>query len=108
MHGGNIYYSVFERSVIKPITKKFASQPEKLVEIATLFGGRKLNYGNASVEIQVFPKLPITIILWKGDEEVPSSGNVVFDESAKSMLSAEEVCVISTLAVSRLVKALTT
>ncbi|MDI6856465.1 MAG: DUF3786 domain-containing protein [Candidatus Thermoplasmatota archaeon] len=106
LHGGDIYYGVFERSVIKPIVKNFVSQPEKLIEVASLFGGRKLDYGDASVEIKVFPRLPITIILWKGDEEVPGSANVVFDESAKYQLSAEEICVISTLVVSKLLRAL--
>ncbi|MDI6708218.1 MAG: DUF3786 domain-containing protein [Candidatus Thermoplasmatota archaeon] len=106
LHGGDIYYGVFERSVIKPIVKNFVSQPEKLIEVASLFGGRKLDYGDASVEIKVFPRLPITIILWKEDEEVPGSANVVFDESAKYQLSAEEICVISTLVVSKLLRAL--
>ncbi|MEW6069955.1 MAG: DUF3786 domain-containing protein [Candidatus Thermoplasmatota archaeon] len=104
LHGGNIYYGVFERSVLKPITKNFASKPEKLIEVASSFNARKLNYGDASVEIQIFPRLPITIIVWKGDEEVPSSANVVFDESAKYQLSAEEICVISALVVSKLIK----
>jgi hypothetical protein len=104
LHGGNIYYGVFERSVLKPITKHFTSRPEKLIEIALAFGGRKLSYGDASVEIKIFPKLPITIIVWKGDEEVPGSANVVFDDSAKSMLSAEEICVIASIVVSKLIK----
>lgn len=108
LHGGDIYYGVFERSVLKPIIKNFAILPEKLVKTAILFGGRKLNYGDASVEIQVFPRLPVTIIVWKGDEEIPNSANVVFDETAKYHLSGEEICVLSIIVVSKLVKALNT
>jgi len=107
LHGGNIYYGVFERAVLKPLAKHFSSKPEYLIKSAQFLSGRKLEYGSASIEIQVFPRLPITIIVWKGDEEVPGSANVVFDESAKYQLSAEEICVLCTLVVSRLLKALT-
>ena len=42
-----------------------------------------------------FPKLDVDLLMWIGDDEVPSSANILFDSCASRMLSTEDVTVIA-------------
>jgi hypothetical protein len=61
--------------------------------------------GDAAVELSYFPFVPITCILWKGDEEFPAEAAVLFDETAELFFSAEDMAVAGQMAVLELVKA---
>ncbi len=44
--------------------KAFGSNPAELAEAAKLFGGKRVNYGDMSVEIPALEGIPIVYILW--------------------------------------------
>jgi hypothetical protein len=67
--------------------------------------GKIIQTGDASVELPYFPCLPITCIVWKGDEEFPPEASVLFDETADQFLSAEDMAVAGQMAVLELLKA---
>ncbi len=102
--GGIAYENAFLRKAVDPIAKIFAAQPELLVEAGILLGGRKLELGQASVEISAFNLVPITYILWV-DEELPPTANVLYDESANNYLNAEGLANLAELATWRLILA---
>jgi len=52
-----------------------------------------------------FPYLPITCLVWKGDDEFPPEATVLFDETAELFFSAEDMAVAGEMAVLELVKA---
>jgi hypothetical protein len=66
-----------------------------------MLGGRKLELGQASVEVPAFNLVPITYILWV-DEELPPTANVLFDESANNYLNAEGLANLAELTTWRL------
>jgi len=103
--GGNVHYPAFRARVTEDIGTVFHHHPSQLVAAAELIGGRKQEYGDASVMIPVFPKLPVTVIVWRGDDEVRGSANVLFDESAPRFLSTEDLAAVGTFLVSRLLNA---
>jgi hypothetical protein len=41
--------------------------------------------------LKVFPFVPVTYVIWQGDEEVADSGTILFDESITSYLPAEDI-----------------
>jgi len=99
--GGVAYENAFVRKAVDPVAKAFAGCPEGLVETGVMLGGRKLDLGQASVEIPAFNLVPITYILWV-DEELPSTANVLFDESANNYLNAEGLANLAELTTWRL------
>ncbi len=103
--GGDVYYSAFCRRAIDPITDTFGSDLEGLRTAGKALGAGEVEFGDISLKIDVLPKIPITIILWLGDEEVSASSNMLFDASIKEHLPTEDVAVLGGFVASRLKKA---
>jgi hypothetical protein len=61
--------------------------------------------GDATVMLHILPYLPMTFIIWEASEEFPSDGNILFDQTAKTCLAAEDLAVIASLAVYDLIAA---
>jgi len=92
--GGSGYYPAHAKRTLNPLINAFGSNPELLIEAAKPLGGREVLQGDAAVTIFAFPHVPITFILWKGDEEFPPEANVLFDSTITENLSTEDVEVL--------------
>jgi len=103
---GAIYIEPFTRRAIKPLVNLFAERQEDLVRLAKKLGGREENLGDTSVTINVFPRVPVTYVIWGGDDEFPATGNILFDASSPNYLPTEDYAVISGLVVYKLGKML--
>jgi hypothetical protein len=99
------YLSVFERRVCRPLLSAFGDNRDLFGEAGTTLGGAEEEYGNASFTVEAFPMIPITFILWEGDEEFLPSMKVLFDRTIDSYLPLEDITVISKLAVTRILHA---
>jgi hypothetical protein len=88
------YYPTFFKRAIDPVITNFKVEPEKLVEIAATMGGRRSDYGDIAVTITAFPNVPLTIVLWRGDEEFPLDGNILFDSTIADYLPTEDVTIL--------------
>jgi hypothetical protein len=92
---GEFYYSAFAQRAKDPLVKTFGHQPALLLTLAARIGGTPGTEGDASVLLQVLPRIPVCLILWAGDEEFPPEGNILFDDSISQYLSAEDIAVLS-------------
>lgn len=97
--GGCIYIQPFSNRAINPMVKIFGSKPDSLVEVATRLGGQLNALGDVGVTFRVFPRIPITLVLWRADDEFPASGNILFDSSASLILPTEDYAVLAGLVV---------
>ncbi len=98
------YYPVFYKRAIKPIVTHFGDEPAKLIEIAAvhLAGSREVG-GDLAVRIPAFPRVALTFILWKGDNEFGPEGNILFDSSIQDYLTNEDINVLCEITAWRLV-----
>lgn len=103
--GGEAFYGAFRQRVILEIGALFHQRPELLLSALRTVGARKLAFGEASVRIDVFPKLPVAVIVWKGDSEVRGTANVLFDETAPRFLPTEDLAAVGSYVLEQLVKA---
>ena len=102
--GGYAYERSFQQRVVQFIAESFGDNPAELVEAAELMKGKKLEFGDASVEVPALEGVPVVFVLW-GKTEFPATANVLFDKSASSFLPTEDLGVLAELTASRLVKA---
>jgi hypothetical protein len=98
------YEPVFAKRVLKPLQNAFGFDKYAFLEAGLALGGKEEEYGDASFTLFAFPKVPITFILWQGDEEFPPSVKALFDPSITGYLPLEDIVVIAKLAASRILK----
>jgi len=94
------YLDAFNRRVKYPLINAFGDEPDQLSLLAKeLFGANISSIGDISVQIQALPRIPITLVIWRGDEEVSSDGTILFDTSIKDILSAEDISELTSMIV---------
>ncbi len=91
---GVVYFPTFSKRTIKPLLAHFDKEPHLLLEAAEKLGGHNIDYGDTAVTISAFSRVPITIILWRGDEEFAPQGNVAFDATISDYLPTEDITVL--------------
>jgi hypothetical protein len=102
---GHFYEPAFNRRTKEVLVSVFGNNPEVMKDAAKKLNGKILETGDAAVELSYFPCLPITCIMWKGDEDFPPEATVLFDETADLFFSAEDMAVAGQMAVLELLKA---
>jgi len=102
--GGGNYFRTFSKRAIEPLVEHFGEQPRLLIDTAGELGGHRVAYGDVAVVVNAFSRVPITIILWQGDEEFSTQGDILFDAAISDYLSTYDVTVLCESITWKLVK----
>ena len=102
--GGVSYFPAFSQRAINSFVKHFGQKPELLLKTAAKLGGREADHGDVSVTVNAFAHVPITLVLWRGDEELAPNGNILFDANISDYLPTEDVTVLTETIIWKLVK----
>jgi len=102
--GGSNYYPAFVNRSQKPMRDFFGNQLDLLDKAARNLGGEKADYGDRSVIIPAFPRVPLALVFWVGDEEFAPEANILFDSTVSSYLSTEDIAVLSQQIVFAMIK----
>lgn len=99
------YFPVFYKRAIKPIVTHYGTEPEKLLEIAGAhLAGTRAVEGDLAVRVIAFPRVAITFVLWKGDDEFGPEGNILFDSNISDYLTNEDINVLCEIMAWKLVR----
>lgn len=101
--GASFYNSAFIKRAIDPMKKVFGQDPDALNRAAGRLNGRAIEPGDVGFEFDVFPRVPLQIILYVGDEEFPAEANILFDQTVEQILSAEDIAWMAGMQVYRLI-----
>lgn len=97
--GGTIYIEPFTNRAIRPLVSLFGENPSELLTTGKKLGGEPAALGDISITVRALPNVPVTLVLWAGDDEFPPSGNILFDISAPHFLPTEDYAVLASLLV---------
>ncbi len=100
---GLVYFPTFSRRTTEPLARYFGRTPEELVAASRELGGQPGTLGDTSVVIHPFPRVPLTLVLWHGDDEFPPDVKIMFDASITDYLEPEDVTVSCEIMTWRLV-----
>lgn len=103
---GVVYFPTFSKRTIQPIEVNFGKKPATLIEAGKAFEGSKTDYGDTAVVIDVFSRVPVTFVLWHGDEEFEPRASIVFDSNITDYLSTEDITVVTEILTWKLVRKL--
>ena len=101
--GAAIYDGNFAKRCIDPMVKTFKDDLTGFAACGEIIGGRAASLGDASFTVDMLPYIPLTFVLWQGDDEVPSNGNILFDETAIEWLCPEDLVVLAGLPVYKMI-----
>ena len=94
---------MFEKgSHILPLDKlaqKYGNNIEGFFQRSTAFGSEQLNYGDASVRLFPFPRIPVILIMWCNNEEFPSRSDLLFDTTCSRHLPTDILWSIAMLSI---------
>ncbi len=108
LRDGIHYYPTFAKRTIEPLVTYFGQEPEQLLKTAESLGGRKADYGDAAVTIDAFERVPVTLVLWRGDKEFPPEGSILFDSTISDYLTNDDIHTLCENTAWRLVRLLKT
>jgi len=101
---GKVYYPTFEKRTSQPLLDCFGKDPYLLLKTSETLGGRQTEYGDMSVTINAFARVPITMVLWQGDEEFTPQLNILFDATIVDYLPTEDITVLCEVITWRLIR----
>jgi hypothetical protein len=102
---GGFYWSAFVSRAQKPLLEAFGHDLPLYVKVAAALGGEPLSLGDAAARFLAFPRVPITHVLWGGDEEFAPEATILFDETIPQYLPTEDIAALSGASVYRLMGA---
>jgi len=102
---GGFYWSAFVSRAKKPLLETFGLDLDLYRRVAAALGGAPGTAGDVSATYLAFPLVPVTHVLWRGDEEFPPEANILFDETIPQHLSTEDIAALAGASVYRLLGA---
>jgi hypothetical protein len=92
LENGNLNYAALVRKSIDPLAKYFSQEPVEQIKAACLKLDASIEESaDVCAKIPLFPRFPLTIKIWLGDDEIKGSANILFDMSANHYLDTEAI-----------------
>lgn len=101
--GGLGYDAAFQQRATCRLNAAFGERLEAFPRAARAIGGIPLDVGDVAYAFDVLPRVRMAVVLYRGDEEFPSSANVIYDGAADKYLPTEDLAVMGEILASRLI-----
>jgi len=101
--GGDIFSRGSHLLPLDRVATHFDGKKDEFNKRGNELGGVRKEYGDVSIELSPFPRVPITLILWEGDEEFPANCSLLFEKSCIRHLPPDILCATSMLTVNMVV-----
>lgn len=96
------YFQGPHRLPLATLEERFGEDLPGFQRLATELGGVAVDLADAAFTFLPLPRLPVTLLFWRGDEEFPPQFNVLFDRSIEAYLSASGIWLLVQLVSSTL------
>jgi hypothetical protein len=103
--GGQFFFRGLHSLPTKKLEEAFGRCPKRLYEITEQFGAKRCEFGDAAIELYVLPRVPLTIVIWRGDEEFDARASILFDQTAASQLPLDALWAAANLTAEAIIKA---
>lgn len=87
--GGNIFFRGTHVLPLDKLALKYGHDKAGFLKRGSELGGMQMSYGDASLKLFPFPRLPVVIILWQEDDEFPPRADILFDSSCEFHLALD-------------------
>jgi len=81
MSDGQIFFKGSHELPLNKITEKYGSDIQGFLRRGIELGSVPFDYGDASLKLFPFPRVPVVLLLWKSDTEFPARADLLFDST---------------------------
>lgn len=99
---GRFYNQAFQGYTGKELVRVFQSGTA-FEDAAQKLGGVRQSFGDAAFAFQVLPRVSLMVVFWRGDEDFPSSFQILFDASAGRYLPTDACAIAGSMLTRQLV-----
>jgi len=102
LEGGAIYLQGSHMLPLDSLAEKFGGDPSKFLaflETGKSLGGKESGYGDVSIQLFPFPRIPVVIAVWAGDDEFPPRSALLFDSTCELHLPPDALWAVATVSV---------
>ena len=103
--GGQFFFRGIHKLPTEKLEKAFGTNQKALLESSEQLNAQKCEYGDVSISLFILPRLPLTIVIWHGDEEFEARASILFDQTAASHMPLDALLAAVNLAVNALIEA---
>ena len=97
--GGQIFTQGSYILPLDRIIENYGSSARGFLEKGGTLGSEQLEYGDASLRLLPFPRIPVVFILWEGDQEFPARADILFDETCSLHLPTDTLWSMAMLSI---------
>ena len=87
--GGDFFVSGSHVLPLARIARVFDHRPDEFVRRGHILGGTRTEYGEAALKLLSFPRIPVHLILWFGDDEFPAWATLLVDTSCLEHMAVD-------------------
>lgn len=91
LSGGEIFQRGTHVLPLDKMATRYGNDFECFYKKGAELGGQQLEHGDASLRLYPFPRVPVTYILWQGDEEFPARIDMFFDTTCEQHLPTDVI-----------------
>jgi len=84
------YLTVFGKRITARFLATSGRTAETFERLAGSVGGTRMNGAGTGYRFDVFPRIPVAILRYEGDDEVPAGASIVYQADAERLLPAED------------------
>ena len=96
---GGFFFRGSHRLPLEKLATVFGPNPQFLHKVGQTFNAVPRSFGDASIELCVLPRIPVTLVVWAADEEFPARASIFFDQNAATQLPLDVLFAIATLTI---------
>lgn len=91
LKGGKTFFQGAHRFPVEPLVERYGMDPTGFLDKGLSLGAAQEGYGDAGLRFSALPRVPVVMVLWKGDEEFPARLSCLFDASIDKHLPLDAI-----------------
>lgn len=84
------YLDVFGKRITARFLATSGRTAEDFTRLGTLYSGTKVPGPGTGFRFDVFPRVPVTLVRYEGDSEVPPGASIIYQADVEHLLPAED------------------
>ncbi len=103
--GGQFFFRGIHGLPTGKLEEAFGDRPQALLGASGHLNAECCDFGDASIRLNMLPRVPVTIVVWRRCEEFEARASILFDKSTGEQLPLDALLAAVNLTVKALTKA---